>query len=128
MTATEILQVAQAAVTAALGEPASGVAAPAEIVATPAVTLTPADPHITVNRKIGACPEVTWRVGIAGRRWDLATSLEELGAAYVAAARALARAGANQIGPFGSIGPIEIAGVPVIAGSFPLTTGGPPHG
>ena len=129
MTADDLLAAIAGGYTAATGVVTASHAAPAEMTATPAVILTPADPWLVANRKLGACPEVRWTVQVVGGRFDLRASLDELAAGYLGALAALHAAGVGMIGPLERVDPTDIAGVPMIAATFsvtlPLDLGGP---
>ncbi len=121
MTSLELLTVALEAFAAATNTPTAGHAAPAEVTATPAVVLRPADPWIIPNRKIGACAEVRWILQLVGGRYDLTASLGQLAAGYVGVVDGLRRAGVGQIGGLGLVEPTEVAGVPCLAANFAVT-------
>jgi hypothetical protein len=121
VTAGELLEVARAAFAAATATVTASHAAPAEVTATPAVVLRPADPFVVPNRRAGPVAEVRWTVQLLGGRFDLERSIDQMITGYLAAVVALRRAGAGQIGPLGQVDPTTIAGVDVLAGLFTVT-------
>lgn len=121
MTAAELLEVARTGFATAIEADTAGHRAPAEVTASPAVVLRPANPWIVPNRHAGECPEVTWWIQLVGGRFDLANSLDQLGAGYLGARAALLAAKVGKVGPLGEVAPTDIAGVPMLAATFPVT-------
>ncbi len=120
-TTAELMALARDAFAAAVGKPTAGHVAPAEATATPAVVLRPADPWIVPNRRVGTCAEVRWTVQLLGGRFDLASSLADLAAGYLAVVGHLRRAGVGQVGGLGLVEPTEIGGQSVVAANFAVT-------
>jgi hypothetical protein len=128
MTPTELLEVIRSAFAAGTGVVTASHGAPAEVTATPAVVLRPADPWIVPNRRAGPVAEVRWTVQLLGGRFDLASSLDQLTVGYLAAVKGLRAAGVGQLGPLGRVEPASVADVPVLSASFQVTLdhpGGP---
>lgn len=121
MTTAELLEVIRSGFEAAALVVTASQPAPAEVTATPAVILRPANPWLRGNRRIGGCPEVTWSVQLVGGRFDLASTLDTIAAGYLGARHALNGAGVGQVGPLGEVAPTEIANVPMLAATFPIT-------
>ena len=121
MTAAELLEVVRQAVAATVAVETAGHDAPAEVTATPAVVLRPANPWLVPNRSIGGCVQVIWQVQLIAGRYDLASSFGQLGEGYVAARDALLGAGVGQIGPLGELAPTEVASVPMLSAIFIVT-------
>lgn len=120
MTTAELLEVIRSGFAAGSLVVTAGRAAPPEVTATPAVILRPADPWI-VSRRAGVCPEVVWSCQVIGGRFDLPTTLGTLAAGYLGARRALHAAGVGKVGYLGAVGPTDIANVPMLAATFPIT-------
>lgn len=120
-TAAEVLEVIRDAFAAAVAVETASHDAPAEVTATPAVVLRPANPWLNPTRTVGGCVTVTWLVQLIGSRYDLATSFGQLGRGYVAARRGLLDAGVGIIGPLGEVAPTEVASVPMLSATFPIT-------
>jgi hypothetical protein len=121
VTPLELITVARDAYGAATSTTTAGHTAPAEVTATPAVILRPADPWIIPNRRIGMCAEVRWVLQLVGGRFDLTASLGQLAAGYVAVVAALRGAGVGQVGGLGLVEPTEVAGVAMLAANFAVT-------
>jgi hypothetical protein len=128
MTPAELLETVRAAFQAGTSTVTAGHGAPAEVTATPAVVLRPADPFVVPNRRAGPVAEVRWTVQVLEGRYDLEASLASLTAGYLSAVKALHAARAGQVGPLGQIEPTSIADVPVIAGTFLVTLDHHPGG
>lgn len=121
MTAAELLEVARSAFAAGTATITASHGAPAEVTATPAVVLRPADPFVIPNRRAGPVAEVRWTVQLLGGRFDLETSLGQMVVGYLAAVAGLRAAGVGQIGPLVQVDPATIAGVDVLSGLFTVT-------
>jgi hypothetical protein len=121
VTTAELLEVIRAGFAAGTGLVTASHGAPAEVTATPAVVLRPADPWVVPNRRAGPVAEVRWAVQLLGGRFDLDASMTALRGGYLSVVAALRRAGVGQVGPLGLVDPTEIAGVPVLSGVFTLT-------
>jgi hypothetical protein len=120
-TAAELLEVARSAFAAAVAVETAAHDAPAEVTATPAVVLRPANPWLNPTRTVGGCVTATWTIQLIGSRYDLASSFAQLGAGYVAARRGLLDIGVGIIGPLGEVAPTEVASVPMLSATFPVT-------
>jgi len=121
VTAAEVLEVIRSAFSAGTATVTASHAAPAEMTATPAVVLRPADPWVVPNRRAGPVAEVRWSVQLLGGRYDLEASMAQMTVGYLAAVAGLRRAGVGQIGPLGLVDPTTIAGVEMLSGVFTLT-------
>ena len=128
MTPAELLEVIRSAFQAGTSAVTASHGAPAEVTATPAVVLRPADPFVVPNRRAGPVAEVRWMVQVLEGRFDLEASLTQITLGYLAAVKGLRTAGVGQIGPLGQIEPTSIADVPVIAGTFLVTLDHTPGG
>jgi hypothetical protein len=121
VTSTELLEVIRAGFAAGVGVATASHAAPAEVTASPAVILRPANPWLIPNRRIATCPEVTWLVQVIGGRFDLVSSMAGLAAGYVSAYAALHAARIGHVGALGQVEPTEIATVPYLSATFSVT-------
>ncbi len=128
MTPAELLEVIRSAFQAGTSAVTASHGAPAEVTATPAVILRPADPFVVTSRRAGPVAEVRWMVQVLEGRFDLEASLTQITLGYLAAVKGLRTAGVGQIGPLGQIEPTSIADVPVIAGTFLVTIDHTPGG
>lgn len=117
-TPAELLEVVRSAFAAATGVVTAGHEAPAEMTATPAVVLRPADPWVVPNRRAGPVAEVRWSIQLLGGRYDLEASMADMALGYLAAVGALRRSGVGQIGPLALVDPTTIAGVELLSGVF----------
>jgi hypothetical protein len=117
-TTAELLEVMRDAFAAGTGAVTASHGAPAEVTASPAVVLRPADPWVVPNRRAGPVAEVRWSVQLLAGRYDLEASMTQLIAGYLAATVGLRRAGVGQIGPLGLVDPTTIAGVELLSGVF----------
>jgi hypothetical protein len=120
-TAAELLEVARDAFAAAVAVETAAHGAPAEVTATPAVVLRPANPWLNPTRTVAGCVTVTWTIQLIGSRYDLTSSLAQLGRGYVAARRGLLDLGVGIISPLGEVAPTEVASVPVLSATFSVT-------
>jgi hypothetical protein len=120
-TATGLLEVIRDAFAAAVAVETASHEAPAEVTATPAVVLRPAQPWLNATRSVGGCVTVTWVVQLIAGRYDLITSFGQLGKGYVAVRRALLDAGVGVIGSLGDVAPTEVASVPMLSATFAVT-------
>jgi len=127
-TTAELLEVIRAGFEGGALVVTAGHEAPAEVTGAPAVILRPANPWLVPNHRVGTCPQVTWAVQLVGGRFDLATTLDTLAAGYLSARRALLDARVGKVGPLGEVAPTEIANVPMLAATFPLTLDYDPGG
>ena len=121
MKPARLMEITRDAMATATLLPTAGHVAPAEVTATPAVILRPADPWIVPNRRVAYCPEVRWNLQIVAGRYDLTSSLGALTVGYLAAVAALHDAKVGQIGPLGLVEPTDVAGVQCVAGTFTVT-------
>jgi len=71
MTPAELLEVIRSAFQAGTSAVTASHGAPAEVTATPAVILRPADPFVVPNRRAGPVAEVRWMVQVLEGRFDL---------------------------------------------------------
>lgn len=127
-TTAELLETIRTGYTDATGVITAGHPAPAEMTASPAVILRPANPWLVPNRRIATCAEVRWLVQLVGGRFDLASSLDGLLAGYLGALAALHAAGIGQVGALGEVEPTEIASVPMVSATFAVTVPHDPGG
>jgi hypothetical protein len=120
LTTAEVLEVIRSSFGAGTSTVTAGHGAPAEVTATPAVVMRPADPWVVPNRRAGPVAEVRWSVQILGNRYELEASMAEMILGYLAATTGLRRAGVGQIGPLGLVDPTTIAGVELLSGVFTI--------
>jgi hypothetical protein len=121
VTTAELLETIRSGFEAGVGVLTAGHGAPAEVTASPAVVLRPADPWVVPNRRAGPVAEVRWAVQLLGGRYDLEASMGQMIAGYLAAGHALRAAGVGQVGPLGLVDPTTIAGVELLSGLFTVT-------
>lgn len=128
MTTAELLEVIRTGFEAAALAVTAGHDAPAEVTGVPAVVLRPADPWLIPARHVGTCPAVSWSVQLIGGRYDLASTMDTIALGYLGAYRALHAAGVGKVGALGLVAPTEVASVPMLAATFPVTLDYDPGG